>query len=220
MTRLQAAIFDRDGVLTYFDQAAAMAYFQPLVPIGIDDMIRRWEEWGSARGFPSSVEAEVVFWQGYWDHLCTDLGLGSRVRAELRSFDYTTVVRAYPDARPALLYAHACGLRVGVLSNFSLATLEASLLSAGLADLVDVACAAPVIGVAKPEPAAYQAVLRALNVDADAAVFFDDEAPCIAGARAIGLRAYQVERSNAELAHGMIRDLSVLPKILALHPLP
>jgi len=213
-TRLRAAIFDRDGVLTYFDQAAAMAYFQPLVPVGIDDLIRRWEAWGLAVGFPNSVEAEVVFWRGYWDHLCADLDLEPSVRAELRSFDYTTVIRAYPDARPALLYARACGLRIGVLSNFSLATLEASLHSAGLADLVDVACAAPVIGAAKPDPAAYQAVLRALMVGPEAAVFFDDEAPCVAGARAIGLRAFLVDRAGAESAAGTIRDLSVLPAIL------
>lgn len=213
-TRLQAAIFDRDGVLTYFDLATAMAYFQPLVPLGFDDLIQRWEAWGHAVGFPSSVEAEVVFWRGYWDQLCADLGLAPSVRAELRSFDYTTVIRAYPDARQALLYARECGLRVGVLSNFSLATLEASLLSAGLADLVDVACAAPVIGAAKPDPAAYQAVLRALTVGPEAAVFFDDEAPCVAGARAIGLRAYLVDRAGAESVDGTIRDLRSLSTIL------
>ncbi len=214
VTRLQAAIFDRDGVLTYFDLAAAMAYFQPLIPVGMDELIRRWQAWGLAVGFPSSVEAEVVFWRGYWDHLCTDLGLEPSIRAELRSFDYTTVIRPYPDARPALLYARECGLRIGVLSNFSLATLEASLQSAGLADLVDVACAAPVIGVAKPDPAAYQAVLSALSVGPEAAVFFDDEAPCVAGARAIGLRAYLVDRAGAASADGTIRDLSVLATIL------
>lgn len=214
---LQAAIFDRDGVLTYFDQEAAMTYFRRLVPIGIPELARRWQQWGLQVGFPASVEAEVVFWQGYWEQLCTDLGLDATVRTELQAFDYTTVVRAYPDARPALLHARSCGLRIGVLSNFSLATLDASLHAAGLADLIDVVCAAPVIGVSKPEPAAYHAVLSGLGVDAASAIFFDDEVPCVSGARAVGLRAYQVDRSSVDHdpAAGIIRDLTALTALLA-----
>lgn len=218
MAPVQAVIFDRDGVLTYFDQEAAMAYFRPLVPVGIAELARRWRQWGLVVGFPSSVEAELLFWQGYWDQLCTDLDLAPDVRAELQSFDYTTVIRAYPDARPALLYARSRGLRIGVLSNFSLATLEESLQAAGLADLIDVSCAAPVIGASKPDSAAYLAILSRLDVVAEAALFFDDEAPCVVGARAVGLRAYQVDRTGVfhDPADGIIPDLVMLPALLVL----
>ena len=213
---LQAAIFDRDGVLTYFDQEAAMTYFRRLMPIDIPELARRWRQWGLKVGFPSSVEAEVIFWQGYWEQLCTDLGLDDAIRAELQAFDYTSVVRAYPDARPALIHARSRGLRIGVLSNFSLATLEASLHAAGLADLVDAVCAAPVIGASKPEPAAYHQVLSDLGVKAESAIFFDDEIPCVDGARALGIRAFQVDRSAVadDLAMDIIRDLTSLPALL------
>lgn len=216
MTSLQAAIFDRDGVLTYFDQEAAMAYFRRLVPIGIPELAQRWQAWGQQVGFPASVEAEVGFWRGYWEQLCNDLGLDATVQAELQAFDYTSVVRAYPDARSALLQVREHGLRVGVLSNFSLATLEASLQAAGLADLIDVVCAAPVIGASKPEPAAYQAVLDQLSVTADNAIFFDDEAPCVAGALAVGIRAYRVDRARDvdDPDTGVIRDLNSVRALL------
>ena len=92
--------------------------------------------------------------------------------------------------------AKAHGLRVGVLSNFDLANIEATLEAVDLADLVDVACAAPVIGAEKPARAAYEITARKLGVPPTACLFFDDVPAYVAGARVAGLRAYHVDRER------------------------
>ena len=160
---IQAIIFDRDGVLTDFDLEQAAAYFSPLLPLSLEEMSLRWEAWGQQVGFPSTIAEERVFFGGFWAALGREFHLSDDELAQLYVFDYTTCIGAFSDARPALLLAKAEGLKVGVLSNFSLASLAASLVAAGLADLVDVACAATVIGVAKPEPSSYLTVTRCVG---------------------------------------------------------
>ena len=50
----------------------------------------------------------------------------------------------------------------------------------------------PVIGLRKPDAAAYDHVVKAIGVPAERIVFFDDSAENIEGARARGLKAVQV----------------------------
>src|SRR3954449_9461605 len=164
---IAAVVFDRDGVLTYFDLDAVRAFLGQRIHIGVEELIGRWQQWGETNGWPRSQQEERRFWQGFWDDVCNDLAIHGAARTDLQAFDYTAVVRPFPDARPALLYARQCGLRIGVLSNFSLASLHESLVAAGLADLVDVACAATVIGAAKPDARSYEAVLKELGVAAE-----------------------------------------------------
>jgi glucose-1-phosphatase len=55
------------------------------------------------------------------------------------------------------------------------------------------------IGLRKPDPAAYDHVVKAIGVPASRIVFFDDVAENVAGARAVGLHAVQV-KSAADIA--------------------
>ncbi len=212
---IRAVIFDRDGVLTWFDVATATAFFAPLLPLSVPEIARRWQDWGTAHGFPQDTAEEVRFFHSFWQQLSDELALEAHVRSSLLSFNYTSIIRAYPDARPALEMARQCGLRVGVLSNFSLASLEPSLEAAGLLDLVDVAAAAPVIGVSKPDPQAYRWIVDALAVAPEECLFFDDEEPCVAGATSAGLQAYRVDRKNPQdVPRRVVQDLSVLSTLL------
>lgn len=213
MKRIRAVIVDRDGVLTDFDMAAAEAYFVELLPISLEEMYERWEAWGAEVGFPSSLAEEETFFRGYWDSLADEFELDVNARRQLRAFDYTRFLVAYPDARPALAAAREAGLRIGVLSNFTLASLTPSLKATGLIDLVDAACAATVIGASKPAPQAYVIAAEMLDVSPDECLFFDDERPCVDGARRAGMTAYLVDRSLSrhELAHGIVCDLSAIP---------
>lgn len=212
-----AVIFDRDGVLSSFDLESAAHFFTPRVPLSLWQIFDRWEAWGSQVGFPRSDAEEMRFFRGFWDALCDDLGLGSAVRADLQGLDYTRYVVAFPDTRGALLAARRAGLAVGVLSNFSLASLEASLAAMGVGDLVDAACAATVIGAAKPAPRAYQIAAARLGVEPQECLFLDDEEACVAGARAAGMTAYRVDRTLQAhaLDQGIVADLGVLPELLA-----
>lgn len=198
-------------MLTDFNYAMAIDFFQPLIPLSLDALSEKWEAWGSATGFPRTLSEERDFFDGFWDHLCDELNLSTHVCGQLHRFDYTTCMLAFPEARSALEAARQQGLKVGVLSNFSLASLDASLLAVGLADLVDVAVAAPVIGVSKPNPRAYAAVTNALDVSPMQCLFFDDEALCVEGANAVGMRAFRVDRGRNKhlLTQGIVCDLSV-----------
>ena len=218
MTRVKAIVFDRDGVLTDFDLDAAAAFFQRLLPLSLQEMNERWEAWGNKVGFPRSAHEEHEFFRSFWTTIGDELELPETVCTQLIRFDYTSCMRAFPDARPALIATRRRNLRAGVLSNFSLASLDASLQATGLADLVDIACAAPVIGFSKPEQEAYLTVARALGVEPQECLLFDDELPCVEGARELGIQAYLVDRRRAQHAinDGIVCDLSALPEIFQL----
>lgn len=217
MSLYQAVIFDRDGVLTDFNLEAAAAFFEPLLPLSVVELGQTWAKWGHKHGFPQNLSEEATFWQAFWTHLSDQYALPATTQAHLHAVDYTDFLTPFVDARPTLLAAKQAGLRIGVLSNFTLASLEPSLQVAGLADLVDVACAAPVIGAAKPEPAAYQIVCQQLGVKPQQCLFFDDEPVCVTGAQAVGMDAYLVDRTQTEhnLPQNIVANLSALSSILS-----
>ncbi len=216
MPTFTTVIFDRDGVLTDFDLQAALAFLQPMVSLSLEDLIKQWIAWGNKTPFPQEATAERQFWRGFWDQVSDHLALPAAVRERLYTFDYLSIIHAYPDARPALETARAHHLQTGVLSNFPLASLGASLTTVGLADLIDAAFVARSGGTFKPHPQAYQGILAALQVAPELCLYFDDELPCVEGARALGMTAYLVDRHRPDhqLADGVVRDLSVLPALL------
>lgn len=213
---IRAAIFDRDGVLTDFDRKAGAAFFQSLLGVSQEELVHYWLVWGRKHGFPTNAAEEALFWRGLWDHVIAELKPNEAAREALYRFDYTSFVRPFPDARPALQVARDHGLHTGVLSNFTLATIDESLAAAGLADLIDVAAAAPTIGYPKPQVESYLYVTNRLGVAPEECLFFDDEVPCVEGARRLGMQAYLVERQRTghDVLQGIVCDLSALPLIL------
>lgn len=212
----QAVIFDRDGVLLDFDLQAAAAYFRPLISEPLPTLIQLWRDYGRRVGFPRDLEEERAFWRGVWRYVSGELGLDAETEARLRRFDYTDILYPYPDALPALQYCRERGLRTAVLSNFTLASIETSLRATGLAPAVDFSAAATVIGVAKPEPAAYEFVTDCLGIRPAACLFFDNKREHVAGARNVGMTAFLVDRRREEhdVGQGLVCDLSALAQIL------
>lgn len=192
----QAVIFDRDGVLTYFDVDYAIAFLRPLLPISLYELSERWQDWGAKVGFPSTIQQEQEFFAGFWQQMRQECSLTDTQYEELARCNYTDFMRCFPEVPEVLRELKRREIAVGVLSNFSLASLESSLAAVGILDLVDVACAAMVIGYAKPQPEAYRHVATQLGVQAETCLFFDDETPCVAGAQAIGMQAYLVDRQQ------------------------
>jgi putative hydrolase of the HAD superfamily len=210
-----AVIFDRDGVLVDVDMDAAARLFPPELPLTVAEVGQRWNAWGQRQGFPRSLNEEATFMRAFWDAIGEELALPPAVRSALYAVDYTSVLVPFPDARPALENARQKGLKTAVLSNFALASLDASLAAVGLMDLIDLAAAASVIGVSKPEPAAYLTVTGRLGVTPDTCLFFDDSPQHVAGARALGMHAYLVDRrARDDLANHVVRDLTALPALL------
>lgn len=216
---LRAVIFDRDGVLVTVDRARAVAFLRPLVPLPLEEVGARWHQFGLAQGFPRTVEEEHRFWRRFWSELSDEYHLDQAVRAQLLDFRYTSVMTAFPDARPALLEVRRRGLRAAVLSNFSLASLDDSLEAAGLRDVIDIVVSAHVLGVVKPAAEAYRAVSAALEVEPAECLFLDDRQEHVAGARLLGMHAYLVDRQQPHhrFTDGIIRDLFALPMLLNQH---
>lgn len=212
---IRAVVFDRDGVLTDFDGLAAYDFFSPLLPIPIEKLNDHWFHWGDMQGAPTNLEEESFFWEGFWVYLRDELGLSADVYEQLRAVDYTRFIFAFPETRKTLQMVKKQGFQIGVLSNFSLASLDDSLLNVGLRDLIDATCAATIIGVSKPHPKAYHIMMEALKVQPHECLFFDDEMPNVEGARAVGMHAYYVDRSQAshDLSMSTVCDLSVIPEI-------
>lgn len=203
-------------MLTDFDMKAAARFFSPRVSLSLWEIFERWEARGQQNGFPRTIAEEKAFFTKFWDGLSDELGLSAATRSDLHQFDYTTCLAVYSDVLPALQAARAANLRIGVLSNFALASLEESLITTGLAMWIDVACAATVIGSRKPEPASYATAAARLGVAPEECLFFDDELPCVAGALACGMHAYHVDRtlSAHDLDAGKVADLSALTSLI------
>jgi putative hydrolase of the HAD superfamily len=216
---VRAAIFDRDGVLTHFDVPVLRAFFDRLVPLRLDELAARWQAWCEMEASPRTLGEESAYWGAFWDGLASELGLSTEARDRLRAFDYTASLRAFPEARAALQEARSRGLKIGVLSNFPLASLDASLRSVGLSPLVDVACSASVIGASKPAAPSYLAVTRQLGVRPEECIFFDDELECVEGARNIGFAGYLVDRRRERhaLVERIVRDLDAVREIIGIH---
>lgn len=211
-----AVIFDRDGVLTYFDVEEATAFFQPLLPISLEELVGYWDEHIAEEGAPATLADEEHFWHTFWATLNRELALSPSVYARLRAFTYASLLRPFADARRALQFCRSNGLKTAVLSNFSLASIEGSLKAVDLFGYVDVAAAAPALGVAKPDPRSYLEVSERLRVPPGACLFLDDERPCVEGARAAGMTAYLVDRaqSRADLEQQVVNSLDLLPQLL------
>lgn len=197
---LRAVLFDRDGTLAVTDTSvyreaagwlAARTGLEARV-IGAA-LAGQWQEWAEGWREVRGEDGEARFWGAYMGAFSQRLGLQEGdARALLEAFPYERYLRPAPGAREVLSELRARGLKIGVLSNTFpsiLRTLEAT----GLADLVDVAVASCTVGVHKPEAGAYLYALQRLGVPAEAVLFVDDLPENVEAARALGMRAVQID---------------------------
>jgi putative hydrolase of the HAD superfamily len=212
---VRAVIFDRDGVLVTIERERFARLVLSRIPLSEADLTVRWRAFLGGRALRDGDEESCV--RGFLSALADELGLDEEAKGALLAIDYTACVRCFDDAREALTEARRRRLRVGLLTNNSMGLSPARMLARqGLDGLVDVALTSQMIGARKPEPAAYRAIAAALGVPAPACIFFDDARPSVDGARAAGMRAFQVDRARDghDIDGGVVRDLSALGAIL------
>lgn len=193
---IEAVIFDRDGVLAFFDDSAIRTFFTRLLPIGMPRMQVHWDEYGIQQGWPRSLAEEKLFFGSFWRRLRDAYDLPEETLSALDAWDYLKVMQPFDDARTLMDWLRRQGIKIGVLSNFSLASLEPSLEALGLAEFVDVACAAVVIGVSKPDVAAFQITADRLGVAPERCLVLDNKIEHVRGARAAGMQALLVDRDG------------------------
>jgi len=125
-------------------------------------------------------------------------------------------VHLYDDTLPALRELRGRGMRTAIVSNCDHFTRPA-VDALGLEDEVDTVLLSFEVGAMKPDAPIYEEALRRLAVDADQAVFVEDQADYCEGAEALGIRALRIEREGRDPdpeRHPVIGDLRALLQLV------
>jgi putative hydrolase of the HAD superfamily len=220
--QIQAIIFDRDHTLLYFDQAQLAGLEQLVTAIAPElpphAAVRAWSSWPGP--WPRHHDDEPAFWIEFWASLGRAHGLHdsqiSRLTAEVGAIYHTTFA-AYADARTAVPALLARGLRLAILTNYELPSVDRTLAHAGLEPThFEVALTSAILGIYKPDPRAFTAAAAALGLPPAACLFVDDLAENVAAARSVGMQGYQIDRSLAadDLVNARISTLESLIGLL------
>ncbi len=110
-------------------------------------------------------------------------------------------VHLYDDTLPALRELRGRGMRTAIVSNCDHFTRPA-VDALGLEDEVDTVLLSFEVGAMKPDAPIYEEALRRLAVDADQAIFVEDQADYCDGAEALGIRALRIEREGRSIRVG------------------
>lgn len=219
---ISAVIFDRDNTLTRFDSDAIAARnmrysaIAPELPHGA--IMAQWLNW--AGPWPRSAREEPAFWATFWDTLAARYRLSNSVaRAlEVAGSTYYSDFAAFPDAMSCLRSLRARGLRLAVLTNFELPSVDLALQHAGIDPAwFNVLLSSSMLGRSKPDPDTYLAAADALELPPSACLFVDDILENVEGACAVGMRGVWLDR-RAVANHTQIErilDLSSLDELIA-----
>jgi putative hydrolase of the HAD superfamily len=132
-----------------------------------------------------------------------------------RGWEQAANFELFEDTLPVLAELRAHGLKIGVVSNTG---RDLAAFVAHHALDVDAAVGSAKHGKTKPHPAIFLSALEKLGVRAEeAAMVGDSPEDDIAGARALGMRAFLVDREGRfPEAVGRLPDLLALPAALGL----
>jgi HAD superfamily hydrolase (TIGR01662 family) len=159
------------------------------------------------------LEHDEEIWLRFTEDIVRGMGgEGDSCRAVARAITdrwlHSENFELYDDVLPVLDVLREHGLKIGLVSNTS-RDLDAFVEHFSLP--VDAWVASGTHGKVKPDPTIFRFVLDALGVKPSAAVMVGDSPEDdVAGARALGMRAYLVDRD------GHTGDAEALPTLLAL----
>jgi HAD superfamily hydrolase (TIGR01549 family) len=160
------------------------------------------------------LEHDEEIWVRFTEDIVRGMGgEGPRVRevaeAITRRWLHMENFELYEDTLPVLAELRRHGLKIGLVSNTS-RDLDSFVRHFGLD--VDAWISSGVHGKVKPSPSIFLAVLELLGVDTEAAVMVGDSPlDDIDGARALGMRAYLIDRESR-----FPERVDTLPTLLAL----
>jgi putative hydrolase of the HAD superfamily len=166
------------------------------------------------------LEHDEQVWVVFTEHIIRGMG-GAGARAYQCAVEMTKAwelahnFELYEDALPVLGHLRERGLKLALVSNTG-RDLEAFVAHHGLD--VDAALSSRAHGWTKPHRSIFLAVLEQLGVEAEAAAMVGDSPEDdIEGARALGIRAFLLDRDarHPEWEHAL-PDLRALPAALGL----
>jgi HAD superfamily hydrolase (TIGR01549 family) len=167
------------------------------------------------------LEHDEEIWYAFTERILRGMGAGESPRAREcaieieRRWERSHNFNLYDDALPTLALLRKHGLKIGLVSN------GARDIDEFVADHsldVDAAIGSRGHGWTKPHPSIFRAALERLEVGPeDAAMVGDSPEDDIEGARALGMRAFLLDREGVYPEHdGRLRDLRALPAALGL----
>jgi putative hydrolase of the HAD superfamily len=170
------------------------------------------------------LEHDEEIWVAFTERIVRGMGAGDSARArecareiELRwegSFNFDL----YDDVVPTLESLREHGLKLGLVSN-GVRDLDVFVADHRLD--VDAALSSRGHGWVKPHPSIFQAVLDRLGVSVEeTAMVGDSPEDDIEGARALGMKAFLLDRDDVHPDHeDRLSDLRALPAALGLPPI-
>lgn len=196
--RVQAVLFDAFPV---FDPRPVAALAEAELPGRGAELTALWR----TRQFEYSWLRVVAhdyadFWQ------CTADALrfaAASLNFQLTAAQHEHLMNAYltlqpwPDVPAALGTLREAGVRLGFLSNFTPAMLQASLQQSGLANMFEHVLSTDRARTFKPDPRAYQLGVDALRLPRDQIVFAAFAGWDAAGAKRFGYPTFWVNRTQA-----------------------
>lgn len=183
MSERKAVIFDWGGVLMRtedYTSRLAWDYRLGLASGSVERTVHGIEEWSMVQCGELSLEA-------YWLAVGRSLNLMPEQLHQLRS-EFYAGDRLDGDLLSLVQELRDAQVPVGLLSNHSL-DLSDTLAGLEVVPLFTAIVISASIGIMKPNPGAYQAILDALKVSPEQAVFVDDSSVNVEGARAVGMDA-------------------------------
>lgn len=199
---LKAIIFDYGKVLTVPPSAADWARLAAFFGVSVEQFQKPY--WGLRDNYDRAVSSA----DSYWGNVGAQLGkeLSKDDVAQLVAMDNAQWTKANPEMLDLAWQAKEAGLKIGILSNMQFDMLAAMRQRLPWLSRFDAQIYTCEVGVIKPEPESYMAVLMALDVRAQDSIFFDDKQVNIDGARAVGMHAALFD-GNIEIAYEAVERL-------------
>ena len=179
----KAVIFDWGGVfMRTTDYTPRHAWDQKLdLPIGsVESTVHGSEIWRAAQRGEISLD-------DYWQQTGLDLSLTPEQTHQLRH-DFYSGDTIDTELVTLLNNLHEASIPCGLMSNNSLDLID-TLKIHGLFNLFTACIISAQIGVMKPSPEAYHAILDKMTVSPQNALFIDDFIENVEGARKVGMSA-------------------------------
>ena len=107
-------------------------------------------------------------------------------------------VRAWTDVAPVLSSLHEAGIRLVLLSNFTIAMLDRAVANSALEGLLEPHLSTDLAQVYKPDPRAYRLAVDALRLPREEIAFVAFAGWDVAGAKAFGFPTYWANRAGAQ----------------------
>ena len=185
METMESVIFDWGGVLIDDPAPGLVRYCAEALGVSNEDYTGAHDK--LAEGFQKGLVSE----KGFWAKVCGELGIPE---PQVRSLWGEAFRRVYAPREDVFSLASALqrsGYRTALLSNTEVPAMEYFIeLGYEMFDVVVFSCAE---GTRKPERRIYELTLERLGSQPGRAVFVDDRADYIEGARQAGLKTILFE---------------------------